>query len=232
MEVLESITSYTKDMQVAGQLYQGQKEALDILYRYCNDTEPGMNISEIDSSFFDEFLIYWLPKNNSRLNVNEICGILEGIEGYCSHIQGEYNVPGLDKYELIKQYKKEYLRIYELKHLFSRYIGDPIIGINPLVIDFNAYKQYKSHKQNNQNPGIYQQGLFEVMEIDYDRTVVLRKIPKGKPVRIVLADYLIDYLRKGDILHLRIKQRQFFALWEVEWIKNCYLPKASRYLSN
>ncbi len=229
MEVLESITSYAKDMLVSGQLYQNQKEALDILYRYCNDTEPGMNISQIDSGFFDEFLTYWLPKNNSRLKVSQIYGVLEGIGGYCNHIKDEYNIPGLDKYELMKQYEKEYIRIYELKRLFSKYIGDPVISITPLVIDLNVYKQYKSHRQNKQNQGAYQQGLFEVMEIDYDRTVVFRKIPRGNPVRIVLADYLIAYIRKGDILHLRIKQKQFFSLWEVEWIKSCYLPKAGRY---
>lgn len=232
MEVLESITSYAKDMKVAGQLYQSQREALDILYRYCSDTEPQMNIWEIDSGFFDEFLIYWLPKNNSRLKVDDIYGVLEGVGGYCNHIQDEYNIPGLDKYELIKQYEKEYFRIYELKRLFAKYIGDPIIAVNPLVIELNEYKQYKSRKQNNQRQGIYQQGLFEVMEIDYDRTVIFRKIPKGNPVRIILADYLIAYIRKGDILHFRIKQKQFFALWEVEWVKNCYLSKASRYFNN
>ncbi len=58
MEVLESITNYVENIKGHEYLYKDQREALEILYEYCNNTEPNMNICEIDSSFFDEFLIY------------------------------------------------------------------------------------------------------------------------------------------------------------------------------
>lgn len=232
MEVLESITNYVENIKGHEYLYKDQREALEILYEYCNNTEPNMNICEIDSSFFDEFLIYWLPKNQSRLKVNEIYEVLKGVGGYCSYIQGVYNILSLEKYEVMKEYKKECLRIYQLKSLFLKYLGDPIININPLVIDFNGYKYYKARKGPKQKQGVYQQGLFEVVEIDYDSTVVVRKLPKGSCARIILTDSLVSYMKKGDILHLYIKQKQFFSLWELEGFKNCYLPKASQYLRN
>lgn len=229
MEVLQTITSY-----IEGNSYldANQKEALDIFYNYCDYTEPRMNIYEIDSSFFDEFLTYWLPKNQSRLEAWEVNEVLNGVAGYCTHVRSVYNIPGLEKYKVIKAYKQECLRIYQLKGLFREYLGDPILNIKPLVIDFEAYKDYKKKKVAKEKNGVYQQGLFEVVEIDYDNTVVFRKIPKGNCVRIILTKNLILYMKKGDILQLRIKQKQFFSLWEIEDLRSCYLPEAGRYLGN
>lgn len=232
MEVLESITSYVQNIKDDGGLDQNQKEALEILYKYCNYTEPQMNIYEIDSDFFDEFIMYWLPKNQSRLESDEVYEILKGVRGYCTYIQGIYKLPSLEQYEVMKAYKRECLRIYKLKSLFLSHLGDPIVCMDPLVVDLAAYKSYKARKQKQEKNGVYQQGLFEVMEIDYDNTVVFRKLPKGNRVRIVLTRKLITYLKAGDILHARIKQRQFFTLWEVEDLKNCYLPQAGQYLRN
>ncbi len=232
MEVLESITSYVEKIRGKSYFDNNQKEALDILYNYCHYTEPQMNICEIDSGFFDEFLMYWLPKNKSRLKTQEVYEVLKGVGGYCSYIRRVHNIPSLEQYEVMKVYKKDCLRIYKLKSLFLEYLGDPILNTNPLVVDFEAYKQYKVRKDNKQRKGVYQQGLFEVVEVDYDNTVVFRRLPRGTCVRVVLTKMLALYIKKGDILHLRIKQKQFFALWEVEELRNCYLPEAGQYLSN
>lgn len=229
MVVLETITSY-----IEGNSYldENQKEALDIFYNYCNYTEPQMNIGEIDSSFFDEFITYWLPKNESRLKTWQVNEILKGVGGYCNHIRHLYHIPSLEKYKIITSYKKECLRIYHLKGLFREYLGDPIVSLEPLIIDFEAYKQYKSRKVIKEKNGVYQQGLFKVIEIDYDNTVVFRKLPKGNCVRIILTKGLILYMKKGDILQLRIKQKKFFALWEIEDLRNYYLAEAGQYLRN
>ncbi|HHX62707.1 MAG TPA: hypothetical protein GX707_18630 [Epulopiscium sp.] len=237
MEVLESITSYVENMKGSMPLCEYhkdtlEKETLEILYAYCNDTEPLMNMNEIDSDFFDKFLIYWLPKNQSRLKASEIYEVLKGVGGYCTYIQRTYNTPNLGGYEVMKVYKKECLRIYQLKGLLLKHLNDPILNTNPLVVDFNAYRHYKTRKATNLKHGVYQQGLFEVMEIDYDNTVVFRRLPRGNCVRVMLTDSLVTYMKKGDILHLRIKQKQFFSFWEIEEIKNCYLSKASQYLKN
>lgn len=229
MEVLETITSY---IEKNAYLDDSQKEALDIFYNYCNYTEPEMNICEIDPDFFDEFLIYWLPKNQSRLETWEVNEVLKGLGGYCSYIHSIYKIPSLEKYKVVKVYKRECLRIYHLKNLLREYLGDPILTIDPLVVDFEAYKNYKSRKEIKDKNGVYQQGLFEVIEIDYDNTVVFRKIPRGNCVRVVLTKDLILHMKKGDFLQLRIKQKQFFALWEIESLKNCFVSEAGPYLSN
>lgn len=229
MEILETITSYIEKNTY---LDDGQKEALDIFYNYCNYTGPKLNICEIDPSFFEEFLIYWLPKNRSRLEAWQVNEVLKGLGGYCSYIHNIYKIPSLEKYKLIKVYKRECLRIYYLKNLLREYIGDPILNIDPLVVDFQAYKLYKSRKKPREKNGVYQQGLFEVIEIDYDNTVILRKIPRGSCARVILTKNLILHIKKGDLLQLRIKQKQFFTLWEIEELKNCYLPEAGPYLIN
>lgn len=230
MEVLESITSYVEDMEGNGYLCENQKEALELLYKYCNHIEPKMNLYEIDSDFFDKFLMYWLPNNQSRLKEKEADQVLEGIGGYCTYIQSAYDIPKLDQYKIMKKYKREYVRMYQLKNLFLKHLGDPIISIKPFVIDFKAYKDYKIRKGVKENRGVYQQGLFEVIEIDYDNTIIIRKLPQGGYVRVMLSDILVVYIKKGDILHLRIKQKQYFSCWEVIDFKNCYLPNAEQYL--
>lgn len=232
MEVLESITRYAEKVKRTPYLYENQRQALEMLYEYCNKTDPGLNLKEVDSGFFDEFLMCWLPKNESRLKEREIYQVLKGVGGYCAYLQEIYELPSLEAYEVMKEYKKEYLRIYQLKHLFLRYLGDPIINTNPFVVDFNAYKTYKTRKCTKEKQGVYQQGLFEVMEIDYDDTVIFRKLPKGKFVRVIMPEYIASYMKKGDILHLKIKQKQFFSCWEIDDFKNCYLANASQYLIN
>lgn len=232
MEVLQSITSYVENMKDSNYTYESQKEALGLLYEYCSNMEPKMHINEVDSSFFDEFLIYWLPKNQSRLGEKQVYQVLKGVRDYCTYIQDTYDIPNLEKYEVMKKHKRECLRIYQLKYLFSKHLGDPILNIKPLIVDFKAYKKYKVRKSIKEKQGIYEQGLFEVIDIDFDNTIVLRKLPKGRCVRIILEDSLVIYMRKGDILHLRIKRKQFFSCWEVEDLKNCYLSNAGQYLMN
>lgn len=139
MEVLKSITSYVEHMKGNDHIYEGQRRGLEMLYKYCDHTEPEMALSEIDWYFFDEFLMYWLPKNQSRLNEKEVYQILSGIGGYCSYIQETYNIHTLYKSEVEKEYQKEYLRIYKLKRLFLEYLGDPILSLEPFVIDFKIY---------------------------------------------------------------------------------------------
>ena len=232
MEVLQSIVGYT-DYLKANNINEGaQKDVLGLLYDYCSHTEPNMPISEIDDSFFDEFLTYWLPKNQGRLKGQMVYEVLRGVGDYCVYIKNTYDIPRLRQYELMKKYKKECLRIYQLKELFSKYLGDPIVNLEPLIVDFEIYKIYKAKKHRKEKGGMYEQGLFEVLEIDYDHTVVLRKLSQQCYVRIILEDDLIIYIRKGDILHLRIKRKQFFSYWEIQELKGCYLSIAQQYIIN
>lgn len=232
MEVLKSITSYLESMSENSSFYENQKHALGMLYNYCNKTEPGLDIQELDLSFFEEFLIYWLPKNQRKLKNKEVDGILRGVGGYCSYIHDRYNIPGLKKHEVLKEYKKECLRLYGLKDSLLKYMGDPILSIDPFVVDFKVYKDYKIRKNAKERQGIYQQGLFQVMEIEYDNTILLQKTPSRACVRTILPGSLVIQMRPGDILHLRLKKKQFYSFWEVVDFKNCYLPDASQYLIN
>ena len=232
MEVLKSITSYLESMNGNSYLYENQKDALGMLYNYCNNEEPELKIYQLDVSFFQEFLMYWLPKNQRRLKDREVDRILRGVAGYCTYIQDMYNIPSLKKYELVKEYKRECLRIYQLKDAFSKYLGDPILSVEPFIVDFKVYKDYKIRKSSKDKQGIYQQGLFQVMEIEYDNTIVLQKLPRRNCIRTILPSTLVIRIRKGDILHLRIKQKQYYSFWEVVDFKNCYLPDASQYLTN
>lgn len=232
MEVLESIRSYTEITKLNPYLYEDQKEALEILYRYCHNTEPQLKFEEIDRDFFDEFLMHWLPNDQLRLEEGKVDQVLKGVGGYCAYIQATHKPPSLRKYRMLTKDKREYRRIYQLKQLFLKYLGDPIISVNPLIIDLKAYKHYRIRKGTKEKQGVYQEGIFEVTEVDYDYTVVLRKLPKGNFVRIIVPEYIASSMRKGDILHLRIKQKQYFAYWEVEDLRNCYLPSANQYLLN
>ena len=232
VEVLQSIVGYTDYLKVNNMNVETQKNVLGLLYDYCSHGEPNMPVSEIDVSFFDEFLIYWLPKNQSRLKGEMVYEVLKGVVEYCQYIQKTYDIPNLRKYELMKRYKSECLRIYQLKELFSKSLGDPIINLRPFVVDFQTYKVYRAKKDTKEKGGVYDQGLFEVLEIDYDHTVVLQKLSKPCYVRIILEEDLMIYIRKGDILQLRIKRKHFFACWEVQELKSCYLAMAQQYIIN
>lgn len=230
MEVLQSIVGYASYLKAHSLNEHGQTEALGFLHEYCMYGEPTMPISAIDVSFFDEFLIYWLPKNQSRLKEEKVEQVLKGVANYCMYIQQLYHTPKLGQYEPIKDYKQECLRIYRLKRLFSKHLGDPIINLEPFIIDFATYKLYKQKKDDIKSKGVYERGLFEVIDMDYDQTVILRKLSQKSYVRIMLEDFLAPYIRKGDILHLVLKRRQLYSCWEVQKLKGCYLSKAQEYL--
>lgn len=232
MEVLQSIMGYADHLKTNNSNSDKQKETLEMLYDYCSYMEPHMSINEIDANFFDEFLIYWLPKNQGRLKREKVYEVLKDVGDYCVYIQNTYDIPKLRQYELMKIYKNECLRIYQLKESFAKYLGDPIINLHPFIVDFQVYKAYREKKDIEGKGRFYEQGLFEVVDIDYDNTVVLRKLTQGCYVRILLEDSLIIYIRKGDILHLKIRRKHFFSCWEVQELKSCYLSRAQQYLIN
>ena len=47
----------------------------------------------------------------------------------------------------------------------------------------------------------------------------------------ILDPSIRQLLRKGDLLHMRLRRKLFFTCWDMEEIKSCYLPQAQEYLS-
>ncbi|NLI89476.1 MAG: hypothetical protein GX366_03595 [Epulopiscium sp.] len=231
MEVLESIVSYVEYRKDNNYICQNQQEAIGMLHNYCTSIDRPTDLKEVDWTFFDKFLIYWLPKNQKDLSEKEFQQVLNVVLGYCDYIRNNHDIKILFTSEAENYYRRECIRIQRLKELFLQHFGYPILAVDPLVIDLEDYKKYKSRRNIKKQDGIYQQGLFQVDEIEYDNTLVLKNISKGNLVRVALVGYIVTSMREGDILHLRIKHKQFFTCWEIIDFKNCYLQNASEYLS-
>lgn len=231
MEVLESIVSYVEYKKGNNYICPNQQEAIRILCNYCTSIDRSIELKEVDWAFFDKFLIYWLPRNQRILSEKGFQQVINEVWGYCDYIKDTHDIKILFTSEAESYYKKECIRIHNLKELFLQHFSYPILSINPLVIDLEIYKKYKTRRNIKKEDGIYQQGLFQVAEIECDNTLILRNISRGNLVRVALVGYIVTSMRVGDILHLRIKHKQFLTCWEIIDFKNCYLPNASEYLS-
>jgi len=117
---------------------------------------------------------------------------------------------------------------YELK----RSIGHPIVNIDPLIIDLIGYKKLQARKKERRQGMIFEQGYFEMIDVVDQYGVILKK--KWSPeryVKILVDPSIRQLLRKGDLLHMRLRRKLFFTCWDMEEIKSCYLPQAQEYLS-
>ena len=205
-------------------------KCISLLYEYFRQKEPNLELEDLDQRFLDEFFLYWLPKKNKKLSDDKIYYLFPAIQRYFTYLKTKHKKE-VSLFKPLDKFVEDFVRIIHLSRAFSRFVGNPVIITDPLVIDLRCYKENKIKKHTKDKSGVFEQGYFEVLDIAPDCSITIKKKPSGRYAKVLLDDNLIPYLRKGDILHLRMTRKLFFTYWEIEDIKTCYLKEALEYLS-
>lgn len=230
MTVLETIEDYISYINSSLLEKSGEVYCISLLYDYCNYRESELEIEELDEKFFEQFFLYWLPKKNKKLSDERMYYLFPSIKKYYKYLRRNYNIKELSLSKSTDGFMEEFIRIIHLSKVFSRYVGNPIVGLDPMIIDFRCYKENKIKKNIKEKNGVFEQGYFEVIDISPDCSITIKKKPTGRYAKILLDEDIVLYLKKGDILQLKLTRRLFFTYWEIEDIKSCYLKEAKKYL--
>lgn len=221
MTVLERIDDYIMKNRWKAYTYKVKKLGVDAFKRYIIENNLNIEETEFTRENLDEFILVWLPKNKKYLSDEEgyqaICTINDL---FCQMKQETETSIILDIYA------DEYRRIYKVRNLLLSLTKDPVIGVDPIVIDLSKYRQQKKQSFHNDLMTNYEQATFEVEECKDGGVVLLNKLGYNKTYKMLLEYPIYKYLKKGDILQACIKRKFFSVYWEFEEVKAYYLPQA------
>lgn len=237
MHILERVDGYVEEVKQTPYIYKMQKVGIEVFRTYIN--AYGLDIREEDfhRDLLNKLLLIWLPKNKKYLGEAEIYQIIYTIHDLVNYIeqksgtlseQDEAVSP--EENTILQLYGEAYMRIYKARNLLQQITKDPIISVNPIVVDLERYKDRRK-KTYNEIATTYEQALFEIQECKDGGQIIMCKIGYNKQYKLLLEYPAYKYLRKGDILHAVIKRKLFYVYWELEEIKAYYLPQALSYLS-
>lgn len=187
---------------------------------------------EVTEEIFMKFLLYYIPKMCSFLTYRKSKQLLkeigffvssERIKGY-KGIRKAYNNVYYDLME-------EFPRIMELQKALKNEMGYPVVGFDPLVVDLVNYRRERLLEKYAEKAPIMEQGYFQVLETFGSGVIIFKKLFSAEMyVKIHLGTECVPYIRKYDILHMRISRRLFFTTWNIDEVRSCYLKQAEIYL--
>lgn len=234
MHILERVEDYTQEIKQTPYIYKIQRLGIEIFKYYI--TSNGLDIREEDFhiELLDKLVLIWLPRNKKYLSEAEVYQIIYTIHDLFNYIQskiGEKTPSEQEEPTILQLYGESYMRVYKARNLLQRMTKDPVISVDPIVIDLDKYRSKKAKGRYGEIATTYEQALFEVQECKEGGQVVLNKLGQAKQYKLLLEYPAYKYLRKGDILHAVIKRKLFYVYWELEEIKTYYLPEALKFLS-
>lgn len=231
MHILERVETYVQEVKQTPYVYKIQKLGIEIFKYYITLNSLDIREEDFHKELLDKLVLVWLPKNKKYLSEAEVYQVIYTIHDIFNYIQAKLPVDQKVQQEeeeptILQLYGEEYKRIYKAKNLLQRMTKDPVISVDPIVIDLDKYRCKKAKGNYSEIATTYEQALFEVQECKEGGQVILSKIGQTKQYKLLLEYPAYKYLRKGDILHITIKRKLFYVYWELEEIKAYYLPQA------
>lgn len=237
MHILERVEAYVQEVKQTPYVYKIQKLGIEIFKYYITSYSLDIREEDFHKELLDKLVLIWLPRNKKYLSEAEVYQIIYTIHDIFNYIQttltkGHQGMQEEQEESTILQlYGEEYMRIYKARNLLQRITKDPIISVDPIVVDLDKYRYKKEKKSYGEIATTYEQAFFEVQECKEGGQVVFNKLGQTKQYKLLLEYPAYKYLRKGDILHATIKRKLFYVYWELEEIKAYYLPQAIELLS-
>lgn len=237
MHILERVEAYVQEVKQTPYVYKIQKLGIEIFKYYITSYSLDIREEDFHKELLDKLVLIWLPRNKKYLSEAEVYQIIYTIHDIFNYIQttlvdGHKETQQEQEASTILQlYGEEYMRIYKARNLLQRITKDPIISVDPIVVDLDKYRYQKGKKSYGEIATTYEQAFFEVQECKEGGQVILNKLGQTKQYKLLLEYPVYKYLRKGDILHATIKRKLFYVYWELEEIKAYYLPQALELLS-
>lgn len=235
MHILERIENYVEEIKQKPYIYKIQKLGIEVFKNYINTS--GLDIREED--FHEELLkklvLVWLPRNKKYLSEAEIYQIIYTIHDIFNYIKEQEKREQAEEEEaeestILQLYGEEYMRVYKAKNLLQKMTRDPVISVDPIVVDLEKYRDKKKKASLGEIAMTYEQALFRVQECKEGGQVILSKVTQDKEYKLLLEYPAYKYLKEGDIIHATIKRRLFYVYWELDEVKAYYLPQAMEIL--
>lgn len=226
MHILERVENYVEEIKEKPYIYKIQKLGIELFKNYINAN--GLDIREEDfhKELLDKLILLWIPRSKKYLSEAEVYQVIYTIHDIYNYINKEKEIS-----TILEVYGEEYMRIYKAKNLLQKMTKDPVISVDPIVIDLAKYKEKKKKSNYGEIATTYEQALFEVEECKEGGQVILNKIAQGKAYKLLLEYPAYKYLKKGDLIHAIIKRRLFYVYWEFEEVRAYYLPQAGELLN-
>lgn len=228
------VEDYIQEIKENPYVYKIQKLGIEVFKYYITSNSLDIREEDFHKGLLDKLVLIWLPRRKKYLSELEIYQVIYTIHDIFSYIQEKIGREEEGKQEeptILQLYGEAYMRIYKAKNLLQKMTKDPVISVDPIIVDLEKYRSKKVKKSYSEIATTYEQALFEVQECKEGGQVILNKLGQSKPYKLLLEYPTYKYLRKGDILHAVIKRKLFYVYWEIEEIKSYYLPDAITYLT-
>ena len=172
-------------------------------------------------------MLVWIPRNKKYLSEAEIYQIIYTIHDIFNYIKQKTDNQEIGEVSTILElYGEEYMRVYKAKNLLQKMTRDPVVSVDPIVIDLEKYRDKKKRNSYSEIATTYEQALFKVEECKEGGQVILTKLSQDKQYKLLLEYPTYKYLKAGDLIQATIKRRLFYVYWEIEEVKTYYLPQA------
>lgn len=234
MYILERVEDYIQEIKKNSYVYKIQKLGIEVFKYYITTNSLDIREEDFHKGLIDKLVLIWLPRRKKYLSELEIYQVIYTIHEIFNYIQGKIGREEegqQDEPTILQLYGEPYMRIYKAKNLLQKMTKDPVISVDPIIVDLEKYRSKKTRRSYSEIATTYEQALFEVQECKEGGQVILNKLGQSKSYKLLLEYPTYKYLRKGDILHAIIKRRLFCVYWEIEEIKSYYLPDAITYLT-
>lgn len=256
MHILDRVNLYTQEIKKNPYIYSLQKLGIELFKEYI--TSSGLDVEEsyLGHETLSKLVLYWIPKNKRYLSEVQAYQVIYTIHDIYNYIvrsraqvtsdeaydlsdqeladTGNAEEVGEDKHQetptILELYGEEYMRLYKVRNKLSSLTKDPVIAVDPLVIDLNRYRQRKNKGGYQDLATTYEQAIFKVVECKEGGQVTLTKPRANKEYKLLLEYPIYKDLKPGDLIHATIKRKLFYVYWELEEIKSYYLPEAIVFL--
>lgn len=256
MHILDRVNLYTQEIKKNPYIYSLQKLGIELFKEYI--TSSGLDVEEkyLGRETLSKLVLYWIPRNKrylSEVQAYQVIYTIHDIYNYIAANRSELmndkaNAPldkalpdannteevNKDKQQetptILELYGEEYMRLYKVRNKLSSLTKDPVIAVDPIVIDLSRYRQRKNKGGYQELATTYEQAIFKVVECKEGGQVTLTKSRQNKEYKLLLEYPIYKDLKPGDLIHATIKRKLFYVYWELEEIKSYYLPEAIVFL--
>ncbi len=202
---------------------------IKLFENYCKRYN-GLMLDHMDVDFFTKYMLMYIPRYSLELSGKEIKRHLLYIHELLGFINKKYH------YDLTEAYKKLYMsnfeelsRVIYIRRSLQRFTETPVISFSPMVINLQSYKNHRDQPVIGQKKMIYEQGLFEVIEI-LGSYVVLKKKTSEMFIKLKIDKKVTNDMHVKDMMHMRIKRKLFYTTWDIIELKQYYSNQVGCYL--
>ena len=193
MQILDCINEYTQYIKKTPYVYAIQKLGIESIVDYITTNSIDIDEADFNKEITKRFILYWLPKNKRYMSETEAYQIVYTVQDICSYIMNKKKKQGKSLFKskkdeaptILELYGQEYMRVFKAKNMLMKLTKDPVISLNPMVVDINRYRD-KKKKVCTEKATTYEQALFEVEKCKEGGQIILKKPHQNKEYKLLL----------------------------------------------